>query len=74
MVSRPTERCPVPGYDQRTGTNRKDVPKLYRELPKSDDNKPIVGVYLYRMPSGRPANDKDTRPQIALGQELELAS
>ena len=74
MVSRPTERCPVPGYDQRTGVNRKDVPKLYRELPKSDEKKPIVGVYLYRVARGQSVGDAQTHPQIALGQELELAS
>jgi hypothetical protein len=49
FVSKLTARCPVPGYDQRRGINRKDVPKAYRELPKNDKNKPVVGVYAYPM-------------------------
>lgn len=52
-----TKRCPVPGYDQRMGRNRKDVPKLYRDLPKAD-NKPVFGVYAY--------------PLIAIGDGAEL--
>lgn len=45
-ILRPTKRCPVPGYDQTTGENKKDVPKLYRALDKAD-GKPVFGVYGY---------------------------
>ena len=48
QIHRGTKRCPIPGYDQKTGENKKDVPKLYRDLPKSaGDNKPLFGVYGY---------------------------
>lgn len=44
FIARATKRCPVPGFDQKTGENRKDIPKLYPGLTKVD-NKPVIGVY-----------------------------
>jgi uncharacterized protein YcbX len=66
-VTRATERCPVPGTHQRTGENRKDVPRLYRGFPRGPNGKPAFGVYAY--PLLEP--DKE-RPVIRQGDEIEL--
>jgi len=48
FICEATKRCPVPGYDQTTGENKKDVPKLYPKLPRPDGvKKPVFGVYAY---------------------------
>jgi uncharacterized protein YcbX len=46
MIQRATQRCVVPGFDQTTGMNMKDVPKLYSHLDHVG-GKPIFGVYGY---------------------------
>lgn len=46
-IHRETKRCNVPGIDQTTGRNVKDVPKLYPGLAKTEDGKPLFGVYGY---------------------------
>jgi uncharacterized protein YcbX len=44
-VHRLTGRCPVPGIDQETGVQMKDVQQAYRFAPRSP--KPTIGVYAY---------------------------
>ncbi|MGZ6005085.1 MAG: MOSC domain-containing protein [Candidatus Saccharimonadales bacterium] len=47
-IHRGTKRCIVTSFDQLTGQNKKDVPKLFKYMPKAaDDNKPLFGVYGY---------------------------
>jgi len=67
MLHRGTKRCPVPGYDQETGENKKDVPKLYGHLPKAPDNKkPLFGVYGY------PILNNGELAAMSLGNEVSL--
>lgn len=47
-----TQRCPVPGIDQETGENRKDVPKLYKHLPTNEKGRPVFGVYGFPLLHG----------------------
>lgn len=45
-IDRHTKRCSVPGNDQVTGENMKDLQRAYPETFKApDDGKPTVGVY-----------------------------
>ncbi len=47
-IHRPTKRCPVPGNNQLTGEKEGNVQKIYRDLPKAeDDGSPLFGVYAY---------------------------
>jgi uncharacterized protein YcbX len=60
-----TRRCSVPGNDQTTGKNLKDIPKLYPSVPKAeDDGKPIIGVYAY------PITDEEIN--ISLADRLKI--
>lgn len=54
---RDTQRCVVPGIDQTTGQQMRDVAFTYRNLPQSQGNA-VVGAYL--------------APQIELGQTTIL--
>lgn len=65
-ILRTTARCPVPGYDQVTGENKKDVPKAYRDLPKTANNKPIFGVY------GAAFLKPTERGTIGVGDRIDL--
>lgn len=62
-VVKPTPRCPVPGFDQETGQNMKDIPKLYRGLEKDPSNTPVFGVYAV------PTEEVETST-ISVGDEL----
>ncbi len=64
-IERATPRCPVPGYDQETGENRKDVPKLYGQLSKDAQGTAVFGVYGYV------ANGRRTG-LFEVGQEVSL--
>jgi uncharacterized protein YcbX len=47
-LERLTPRCPVPSHDQRTGENRKDVARVYRDFPmvrSGDSHGRAFGVY-----------------------------
>lgn len=45
-IDRHAKRCPVPGHDQITGQNMKDLPRAYPYTVKApDDRKPTIGVY-----------------------------
>lgn len=49
-VHRGTGRCKVTGHNQETGVNKKDVPKIWDNMPHLDLNgksTPIIGVYGY---------------------------
>lgn len=65
LLTRPTKRCPVPGYDQVTGENKKDIPKLYPGL-EHVDGKPIFGVYGY------PILDAGDVAEINIGDSIYL--
>lgn len=67
-ITQKTRRCPVPGRDSRTGENMKDIPTLYRSLPKADNGKPSFGVYGYPIPSRGVLADV-----IRLGDTVEVA-
>lgn len=69
-IRRATKRCPVPGVDQITGVNRKDVPKLYRSLAKSSSEKPkpIFGVYGY------PLIELGDVKLVCVGDEVSVVS
>ena len=47
VIERLAERCSVPGHDQQTGENMKDVPRAYRSFPRAESGKPSFGVYGY---------------------------
>lgn len=47
FIQEPTPRCPVPGFDQRTGQSMKDIPKLYRGMPQNEEGTALMGVYAY---------------------------
>jgi len=70
-VTRLTARCPVPGYDQETGENMKDLPKVYPQFPKvsGQTGKPTFGVYGYPVMYKRMQQRKRT---ISLGDQVEL--
>lgn len=46
-LARLTERCPVPGNDQKTGEKRGDLPRVYPQFPRSSGGKTVFGVYMY---------------------------
>ncbi len=67
-VTRLATRCPVPGNDQLTGKNLKDVPRLYRNLQKSAINgKPAFGIYAV------PIISDQRRFAVAVNDNVELA-
>jgi uncharacterized protein YcbX len=58
-----TKRCPVPGHDQITGQNMKDLPRAYPYTVKApDDGKPTIGVYGHSL--------TDTPVEIRHGDEV----
>ena len=46
-VDRLTQRCPVPGTDQETGVDMKDLPVVYPLTVKADTGKPTIGAYAH---------------------------
>ena len=70
VVTRLTVRCLVPGIDQDTGENKKDVPKVYRSIQRKigDEVKPVFGVYACPIvPRGY------LRGYIVINDEIEVA-
>lgn len=57
--ARDTERCNVPGLDQRTGEKMGDLPHAYKRLPKSEKGVAVLGAYFY--------------PDLNTGEEIEIA-
>lgn len=65
-ITKLTQRCPVPGYDQWTGIKKKDVPKGYRMLEKDIKNRPIFGVYAV------PELKVDQSAIVQLSEQIEI--
>lgn len=66
QITQLTQRCPVPGYDQRTGAKKKDVPKLYKGLQKNSKNRPVFGVYAV------PTLNTNEETTVGLGYQVHV--
>ena len=64
-VDRATPRCLITGIDQETGENKKDIPKLFRDLP-TIDGEAMIGVYAH------PVLQPDVVGYISLGSEVSI--
>lgn len=60
-----TPRCAVTGYDQETGVNKKDVPKLFKQLEQQDGT-PVFGLYGFALVSPGEAH------MIRIGDEVSF--